>query len=82
MITLDTNVLVRILIDDQEVMQMRAARKLAQKVKQVYIPQIVQVELTWVLVRAYGLKKPQVIFILNELYGNASLYPAAGRSFC
>lgn len=72
MITLDTNVLVRILIDDQEATQMRAARKLAQKAKQVYIPQIVQVELIWVLVRAYGLKKPQVIFILNELYHNAA----------
>lgn len=72
MITLDTNVLVRILIDDQDVTQMRAARKLAQKAKQVFIPQIVQVELIWVLVRAYDLKKPQIIFILNELYNNAA----------
>jgi predicted nucleic-acid-binding protein len=72
MITLDTNVLVRLLIDDQDVAQIRAARKLAQKAKQVFIPQIVQVELIWVLVRAYGFEKPQVIFILNELCKNAA----------
>jgi predicted nucleic-acid-binding protein len=72
MITLDTNVLVRVLIDDQEATQMRAARKLVQKAKQVFIPQIVQVELVWVLARAYDLKESQIMMILNELYHNAA----------
>lgn len=72
MITLDTNVLVRILIDDQDVTQISKARKLVKKAKQVFIPQIVQVELIWVLVRAYKLEKTQVISVLNELYNNAA----------
>ena len=72
MISIDTNVLVRILIEDQNMTQVKKARNLAEKAKQVFIPQIVQVELIWVLARAYQLEKPQVMLILNELHHNAA----------
>ena len=71
-ISLDTNVLVRILIDDKSAEQVKLARKIATKAKKVYIPQIVQAELIWVLKRACGLSKESIISILEELYFNAA----------
>lgn len=55
MLALDTNVLVRILIDDtQFIDQCAAARALASAAGEVYVPQVVQIETVWVLESAYG----------------------------
>ena len=60
MIAVDTNVLVRILIDDpEEIEQTQAARKLARAAGTVFVPQIVQVECVWVLKLHIASKKPQ-----------------------
>lgn len=73
MIAIDTNVLVRILIDDvDEIAQTHAARALAKAVRQVYIPQIVQVECVWVLETAYQLDKATVVGLLEHLYANSA----------
>lgn len=67
----DTNVLVRILVNDNKQMaQVKLARQFAVRAKQLYIPQIVQVELVWVLASAYDLDKAEIIRILQHLEKN------------
>ena len=67
----DTNVLIRILVtDDEQIEQVELARKFAKKAKLLFVPQIVQVELVWVLDGAYGLDKANIIRILQHLQAN------------
>jgi len=72
-IAADTNVLVRILVDDPgQPMQVRTARKLASEEQQLFIPQIVTVELVWVLQASYGLDKTAIISVLEHLLHNSA----------
>lgn len=67
----DTNVLVRILItDDKQMEQVKLARQFAKKSQQLFVPQIVQVELIWVLDTAYELNKADIIRVLQHLQVN------------
>ncbi len=71
MIAIDTNVLVRIVVDDEkQANQVKIARQFAKKHNKIYISQVVQVELVWVLDFAYKLQKNEIIFVLNHLYEN------------
>ena len=71
MISVDTNVLVRILVDDTaQPGQVRAARETAKKAGAVFVPQVVQVETVWVLETAYGLDRKTLIDILEHLACN------------
>lgn len=72
MISIDTNVLVRILIDDESTEQVKLARHFVVKAEQVFIPKLVQVELIWVLVRSYTLTKQEVLVVLEELMENSA----------
>lgn len=73
--TVDTNVLVRILVtDDKQIEQVKLARQFAKKAKQLFVPQIVQVELVWVLDAAYRLDKSEIIRILQHLQSNESFH--------
>ena len=82
MICADTNVLIRILVDDvDQPGQMRAARELATNAGQIFIPQIVQVESVWVLRAAYALEKKDVISILDHLLHNKAFVLQAETSF-
>ena len=55
MIAVDTNVLVRLLINDPNSQtQVSLAKALLKRAGQVYVPQIVQIEMVWVLETAYG----------------------------
>ena len=68
---IDTNVLVRILVtDDKQAEQVKLARQYAKKAKNLFIPQIVQVELVWVLETAYKLGKPEIVHVLQHLQTN------------
>lgn len=68
MIAIDTNVFVRILIDDPEERgQNQAARNLARAAGKVYVPQIVQVECVWVLGTAYNIAKSDLLHILEQV---------------
>ena len=68
MIAVDTNVLVRILADDPgQPAQVDAARALASRVKQVFVPLVVQVETVWVLESGYGLTKETLVQALEHL---------------
>jgi len=71
MISLDTNVLIRILVDDPDnEKQNNLARDAAQKYDSFFISKVVQVELVWVLMRAYKIKKSTILSVLNELLSN------------
>ena len=73
MLALDTNVLVRILIDDpQAIDQCEAARALASAAGEVYVPQVVQIETVWVLESAYGFARAELAAVLETLLGNQS----------
>ncbi|OUD12088.1 type II toxin-antitoxin system VapC family toxin [Thioflexithrix psekupsensis] len=69
MVAIDTNVLVRVLVEDKNALeQTQLARQFLKRVKQVYVPQIVQVECVWVLERAYSLSKGELLKLLISLY--------------
>lgn len=71
MIAVDTNVLVRILVEDpDQPAQTSAARELASKAKQVFVPLVVQVETVWVLESGYKLRKENVAQVLEHLEVN------------
>ena len=68
MIAVDTNVLIRLLIDDPTAAeQMALAKALLKTAKKVFVPQIVQVELVWVLENAYGFERNAIIVVLQHL---------------
>ena len=71
MIAIDTNVLVRLIVDDPQALeQIKQARELVKKATHVFVPQIVQVELVWVLESAYEFNKAEVIQALRYLLEN------------
>lgn len=73
MIALDTNVLLRALVDDPDSPeQCRTVRARLNKEPQAFIPQIVQAELVWALTGSYGLDKSQLIAVLGELQDNTA----------
>jgi predicted nucleic-acid-binding protein len=71
MIAIDTNVLVRIIVEDVgQAEQTKIARELAKTAQKIYLTQIVQVETTWVLAKVYKLNKPDLIAVLDHLLEN------------
>lgn len=75
MISVDTNVLVRALVDDpSEPRQLAAARALLERAKEVYVPQIVQVGTVWALESAHSLPKAEVVGVLEHLRDNAAFH--------
>lgn len=68
MIAIDTNVLVRALVDDSDAIeQCRKARDLILQHGDVWVCRIVLIETVWVLERAYDFTKEQIIFVLEKL---------------
>lgn len=68
MIAVDTNVLVRIVVrDENQSEQAQQAQQLVKAAGTVYVPQLVQVELVWVLEASYKLAKPDVVRVLRHL---------------
>lgn len=73
MIAVDTNVLVRILVDEpSQPVQVTAARALVSHAGTVFVPSVVLVETIWVLESAYGLPKSDVMKALDHLLANAA----------
>jgi len=73
MIATDTNLLVRILIDDPgQPEQVAIARAIAMQARQVLVPQIVIIELVWVLQSAYKFDKSAIISVLEHLLHNSA----------
>jgi len=72
-IAVDTNVLVRILVDDPgQPGQVAAARSLATEAREIFVPLVVQVELVWVLESGYGLARDAVTAALEHLEVNSA----------
>ena len=70
MIGLDTNVLLRFLIKDDEVQGQKASRAIRQAAagaEPVFISLVVLCEAVWVLESAYGYRKAQLAQIVGEL---------------
>ena len=73
MIAIDTNVLVRVLVEDTgQPEQTQTARDLVKNTEKVYVTQIVQVEFTWVLAKVYKVGKANLIAALEHLLENPS----------
>lgn len=82
MITVDTNILVRLLVDDpNEEAQVKAARKEVSRARKVFVPIIVQVETVLVLRSGYKLKKAAVIILLEHLAKNQTFHLEADERF-
>ena len=80
MIAVDTNVLVRALVDDPGApRQTAAARAKLKRAGEVFVPQVVQAETVWVLEAAHELNKSQVISVLEHLAEN-SAFDLQGRA--
>lgn len=68
MLAVDTNVLIRALVDDPgSPEQCRAARKLLAREGRIYVAQVVQMELVWVLLHAMRHPREAVIGALAQL---------------
>jgi predicted nucleic-acid-binding protein len=70
MIALDTNVLVRFLVEDDAAQSARAARLIDRAIKSeetLFVPDIVLAEVAWVLTRAYDVPKPELMDVLRKL---------------
>lgn len=75
MIAADTNIMVRVLVDDPEQPeQVAIARRLASEAKQLFVAQIVAVEMVWVLQSAYKLDKSTIVQLLEHLLHNSALH--------
>lgn len=70
MIALDTNVLVRFLVED-DVRQSAAAASVVEEAiergEEIFLAQIVLCELVWVLRHAYGLERSEVAALLHQV---------------
>ena len=67
----DTNVLVRILVDDPgERAETGAARALLLAEKTVLVQEMVLAELTWVMSTSYGFTRPAIAHILATVIGH------------
>lgn len=72
MIAIDTNVLVRVLVQDSEQQaQTKLSQGLVKKAGTVFVTQPVQVELVWVLEAAYKFAKPEVVSVLQHLLSSS-----------
>jgi predicted nucleic-acid-binding protein len=77
MIALDTNVLVRFLVEDDKTQSNQAKRLIQKNIEQkndIFISDLVLVETVWVLKRAYKLKKAEIVSTLRLLLAAKSLH--------
>lgn len=75
MLAVDTNVLVRLLVDDPSAPeQCLAARKAASEAKEIAVSQAVQIETAWVLSGAYGLRRAALRDVLEKLADHPAIH--------
>ncbi len=66
MIAIDTNVLVRYLVQDDE-KQSQCASQLIEHAEETYLSIMVLCEMVWVLNRAYGYNRSQICQVLKQI---------------
>ena len=75
MLALDTNVLVRVLVDDPTALdQCRTARQIVSEAGEVSVAQIVQIETAWVLTSAYGLSRTSLCEVMAKLAAHPAFH--------
>jgi len=75
MLAVDTNVLVRVLVDDATAPdQCRAARQAVSEAGEVFVSQVVQIETVWILVSAYGLSKTRLQVALAAIASHPAFH--------
>jgi predicted nucleic-acid-binding protein len=82
-IALDTNVLVRFLVEDDESQSAAAAALIEETLSHgegLFVTDIVLCETVWVLTASYGVKRPAVVAILRDLLRAKQLSFAAPDS--
>lgn len=68
----DTNVLVRALVNDPSAPeQSRLAQAWLIEQKLIYVPQVVQLELVWILDRAFGFVRADIVGVLERLHSHS-----------
>jgi predicted nucleic-acid-binding protein len=70
MIALDTNVLIRFLVEDDEAQSRRATKLIEGAVardEQLFVSDIVMCETVWVLSSAYGFSRAEIVDALSQL---------------
>lgn len=76
MAALDTNVLLRYLVED-DVAQLAAARELIERCvreqQKLFVPVTVTLELEWVLRASFGYAKDEAVNVLSDLFSAAEL---------
>ncbi|TAN70798.1 MAG: PIN domain-containing protein [Methylobacter sp.] len=71
MIAIDTDVLVRVIVEDTgQPEQTKIARDLVENAQKVFLSQIVQIECTWVLAKVYKIDKASLLAVLEHLLIN------------
>ncbi len=82
-IALDTNVLVRFLVKDDEAQTRRATKLIQEAVaveEQLFIGDIVMCEMVWVLATAYGFSRAEIVDALSQLLrAKAVVFRSADR---
>jgi len=81
MIAVDTNILVRVFIDDLNDSQIKKSRDLVKKAKHIFLSEIVLIETVWVLDRVYALTKQQILAVLMEIYENTAFVVEREQNF-
>ena len=72
--TADTNVLARALINDPGAMaQSRLAQSWLAAQVSIYVPQAVQLELVWVMDRAFGIARSDIVLLLERRSSHAAV---------
>lgn len=75
MVAVDTNVLVRVLVDDPTAPeQCLAARQMVSEAREVLVSQIVQIETAWVLAGAYGLSRAALRAVMEKLAAHPAFH--------
>lgn len=89
MISLDTNILIRIFIDEPDnQQQIDKIRSHLSRYNKFFVSQIVQVELVWVLQRSYGYQRDDITKVLEHMQNsrvfelqNADIFAQALNQF-
>jgi len=72
-IAIDTNVLVRVIVEDTgQPEQTKIARDLVENAQKVYLSQIVQVECAWVLAKVYKIDNASLLMVLEHFLINSA----------
>ena len=82
MLAVDTNVLLRLLVDDPDAPgQCATARERVKGEERLFVPFVALVETVWVLRESYGFTKAQIIGVFARLLENHRYQIANGKVF-